>query len=179
MMRATICDAQSFREKGRKEIFGLIQQMNGDETTGTNVSMEVGSSTGFGVGYGANIDENLNINIDIFLSSSDITGSVSGIPITGDSSLISMHINLDYNILKKRITPVVTGGIGFIHFSGDIVGGSFTETDFSYNLGAGLRYDIAENLFIKGFYRPIWTKLQDTDESIMLGGISVIVGVML
>ena len=178
MMRAAICDAQNCRESGGSELFGLIQQMNGDETTGIGLSMEISSSTGFGLGYGHNLNENLNINFDIFFSSADITASAFGITITGDSSLISMHINLDYNILQSRITPVITGGIGFINFSSDFVGDTFDETDFSYNLGAGLRFDISENFFIKGFYRPIWTKLQDTDETIMLGGISIILGYM-
>lgn len=176
IMTSSICYAQNFKRKGRTEIFGLIQQMSGDTTTGLGMNMEVDSFTGFGFGSGYNFNENFNINFDIFFSSTDINAGVYDISVTGDSSIWGLDFNLDYNILKTKITPIVTAGIGFINFSGDFQGFDFNETDFSYNLGIGSRFDITEHFLIKGLYRATWTKLEDTDKKIMLDGISLSLG---
>lgn len=176
VMKYSICDAQAFTRKGRSEVFGLIQQMSGDTTTGLGIVMEVDSFTGFGFGTGYNFNDNLNINFDMFFSSTDITGSTYGIQITGDSSVWGYDLNLDVNILKNKFTPMITGGIGFINFSGDFEGHEFDETDFSYNLGFGIRWDATDHFLIKGLYRSTWTKLEDTDEKITLDGVSVSFG---
>lgn len=87
-----------------------------------------------------------------------------------------MDFNLDVNILKSRFTPMVSGGIGFIRFTGGFNGGAFDETDFSYNLGWGFRWDVTNHFLIKAIYRATWTKLEDSDESILLDGISLGIG---
>ena len=121
------------------------------------------------------VDENVNMNVDIFFASTDLTGTALGVEVKGDTAVVGYDINLDVNILKNNFTPMLTGGLGFMSFSGDIDGGGdFSETDFSYNLGFGFRWEATENFLIKGLYKATWTKLEDTDENLMLDGISVI-----
>ena len=171
-----VCNAQNWSRKGKGEIFALGQYMSGDTTTGCGIEMEVDDTTvgGFGIGY--NFLDHLNLNMDMFFGSTDLIGKGYGATVKVDTDLIGMDVNLDYNILKSRFTPMITAGIGFINFDGDVGGYDFNETDFSYNLGAGFRWDITDHFLVKGIYRATWTELEDTDDSIILDGISLSIG---
>ena len=83
---------------------------------------------------------------------------------------------MDVLVLTSRLTPVVTTGLGFMSFSGNFAGIEFKETDFSYNVGAGLRWDFADNWFLKFLYRARFTTLQDSDGSLLLNGLSLSIG---
>ena len=72
---------------------------------------------------------------------------------------------------------MITGGIGFINFRGDWGPGfDFNETDFSYNVGGGFRWNITDHFLIKAIYKATWTKLEDADSSFLLDGIAVSIG---
>ena len=173
IMTPIVCNAQEWSRKGKGEIFALGQQMTGDTTTetitGLGIELEVDDTIVGGFGIGFNFHDHLNLNMDMFFGSTDLI--IKGYGAT-DTDLLGMDFNLDYNILKSRFTPMITGGIGFINFSGS----GFDETDFSYNLGAGFRWDITDHFLIKGIYRATWTELEDTDDSILLDGISLSIG---
>ena len=171
-----VCNAQEWSRKGKGEIFALGQQMTGDTTTGLGIEVEVDDSIVGGFGIGFNFHDHLNLNMDMFFGSTDLIAKGPGTTVKTDTDLLGMDFNLDYNILKSRFTPMITGGIGFINFSGDFSGYDFDETDFSYNLGAGFRWEITDHFLIKGIYRVTWTELEDTDDSIMLDGISLSIG---
>jgi opacity protein-like surface antigen len=123
----------------------------------------------------------LNPNIDLFFSSKDTVGKIEFLGTTYETqfttNLAGYDLNLDVNILKGPLTPVITGGIGYINFSGGEEV-SFSETDFSYNIGRGLRWDIAKDSFIKALYRAIWTQLEGSDKSLRFDSIGIIVGYM-
>ena len=173
-----VCNAQEWSRKGKGEIFALVQQMTGDTTTisGFEIEMEADDTIVGGIGVGFNFHDHLNLNMDMFFGSTDLIVKGYGATVKADTNLLGIDVNLDYNILKSRFTPMITAGIGFINFNGDVVGYDFTETDFSYNVGAGFRWDITDHFLIKGIYRVTWTELEDTDDSITLDGISLSVG---
>jgi len=180
LITATPCGAQEWSRKNKAEIFGLGQSMSGDTTTGLGIELEMDDTTVGGFGLGFNLSENLNVYWDMFFGSTDFTGRSAGPTLRADTDLFGIDFNLDYNILKSRFTPMITGGFGFINFSGTWLGGPtitmFDETDFSYNLGAGFRWDVTNHFLIKVIYRATWTKLEDTDKSLQLDGISASVG---
>ncbi len=176
IMTSGICSAQEWSRKDKGEIFALGQTMGGDTTTGLGWDWEVDDTTVGGFGIGHNFHDYLNLNMDMFFGSTDLTGKGSGRTVKVDTNLFGMDINLDYNILKGRFTPMITGGIGFINFSGDAGTNNSSETDFSYNLGAGFRWDVTDHFLIKGIYRFTWTELEDTDDSILLDGVSLSIG---
>lgn len=176
--------AQEWSRKGRGEVFVLGQSMSGDTTTGTvaglRPTIELDDTIVGGLGYGFNFNDFININTGLYFGSTDITGRVSGVTLTGDTNLFGWDLNLDINFLKTRFTPLMTGGIGFINFNGSwnsAVGSEdFSETDFSYNLGGGFRWDVSDHFLIKALYKATWTKLQDTDNNIMFNGVSLSIG---
>lgn len=152
--------------------------MSGDTTTGLGIEAEVDDTTVGGLGIGHNFHDHLNLNMDMFFGSTDIIFKGYGRTLKLDTNLFGMDINLDYNILKGRFTPMITGGIGFINFSADggTTSSDVSETDFSYNLGAGFRWDVTDHFLIKGIYRLTWTELEDSDGSILLDGVSLSIG---
>jgi len=125
--------------------------MSGDTATGSigssRVITNLGDTTAVGLGIGNNFSDLFNGNAEMYFGSMDVTGKASGITVKGNTALIGTNLNLDFNILKSRFTPVVTGGVGLISFTGDIEGFPFNESDLSYNLGAGFRWDITNNWF--------------------------------
>ena len=82
---------------------------------------------------------------------------------------------MDINLLKSQITPLMTGGIGSINFSGASGFSEFNETDFSYNLGVGIR-DATDHFLFKVLYKATWTKLEDSDSSIKFDGLNLAIG---
>jgi len=169
----TVADAEEWNRRGRVELFGLLQNMGGDKTYGSGVMMEIGSTSAIGIGYGSNLSNHLNLNMDMWFGSTNVTGKALGITVTGDTTLLGWDANLDINILQNRFTPIVSGGVGFISFSGDVVGFPFSETDLSYNYGGGFRWDVTDNFLLKTIYRTTRTTLKETDKALMLSGAAI------
>lgn len=163
VMTNTICQAQEWGRKGKKEIYGIFQTMGGGEATGSGMTFDFDDTNVYGFGIGYNIDNHWNINTDFLFGSTDIdiTGAVAT---AGDSDLFLWDVNLDYNLLEDRLTPFVTIGIGIFSNSGDLNNGlSFSETNFSWNWGAGGRWDITDKIFLKAMYRFIYHDMEDLD----------------
>ncbi len=154
------------------EAFAVVQQMGGDETTGLGMDVLVDDNIVGGVGAGMNID-GFNLNLDFLFGSTEVTIGDSKL----DTKLFCVDANLDYSPLPGPVSPMVTAGIGSVNFSDSLVSiEEFSETDFSYNLGAGLRCVVRGRLLIKGIYRGTWTKIKSTDGSILFDGFSASVG---
>jgi opacity protein-like surface antigen len=177
--------AGEFSRRNKIEIFAFGQQMNGDETSASDFDFEAEFDDTIvgGIGIGFNFHDHLNLNMDMFFGSTDLILRGYGITAEADTDLFGMDLNLDYNILKSRFTPMITGGIGFIYFSSDKVssGGNEAsvdadEADFSYNIGAGFRWDITDHFLMKGIYRFTWTKMDDTDDRLMFDGVTLSIG---
>ncbi len=168
--------AQDWSRTGRTEVTGLLQYMDGDTTHDDYLDQKVNvdDTTVFGVGVGHNFNDHLNLNGDLWFGNTDIESGV----FTGDTDLVGLDLNVDYNILEGRFTPLITGGIGFIRFDGELslLGLDYSETNFSYNVGTGFRWDIQDHFLVKVLYKITWTKLEDTDDALSLNGISLRVG---
>lgn len=180
---ASICSAQGAREwirYGKGELFAFIQNIDGEEGTldslvPIEIKAEIKDTIIGGAGFGYNVNDHININSDIWFGPSDINIIFPLAEFEVDVSLFGMNFNVDYNLLKKRFTPLVTGGIGFIYLyeygSGDPANFiNDSETSFSYNLGAGFRWDIYHDLTVKAVYKYHWTEFDDFKDKIKLNG---------
>ncbi len=179
MIVAAPSTAQEWSRRGRIELYGMAQSMSGDSTSDTDLgvmSLKLNTTSVIGLGYGTNFSDHLNLNMDFWLGSTNVTGEALGVTVQGDTSLLGLDFNLDINLLSRRFTPLVTGGVGFIKFSGDVEGFPFSETDLSYNYGGGLRWDATDHLLFKVIYRFTKTQLEGTDKAIMLDGAMLTVG---
>lgn len=165
----------------KAEIFMVVHQWSESDSTGGGVTMDFDKSTMFGLGGGINMNDHVNLNGNMYFGSLDVMGHLdssyyNNVGVSSDSTVIGLDMNIDLYLLKGRVTPLVTGGIGYVSFSGDVEGWSFSETDFSYNLGAGVRCDVSDHFFIKALYKSTWVTLEDADDSSKFDGLSVAVG---
>ena len=192
VLTSDVCSAQGYSRGGKSEIFGLIQMVGGTDITFdmygiTDVGFELDSTNLYGFGIGWNVTDHWNINTDLLFGSADGDFVISGIKVPGlsvDADYFLWDINVDYNIFADRLTPLVTAGIGLANIDvslsasgyGNLV--SASETDFSYNVGAGGRWDITDNILIKLVYRVTWTQLKDAEQKQDFSGVALSVAYM-
>ena len=185
-MTASLCSAQEWSRKGKTEFFGTIQALGSEKVEYSYpavlpVTLDMDDTYVYGFGFGYNLSDHWNINTDLLFGSADTDVKVSGVTVeTEDMDYILWDINVDYNIWKSRFTPLVTGGIGFMDFSIDTTtsAGKVNESHFSSNIGAGIRWDIKDDLLLKVIYRSTWTELDDADNDQRYDSFSVSIACM-
>jgi len=156
-----------WRRAYRGELYPIIQVLGSDEVTGFHGAVKVETETTpvFGAGMGVNLSDHLNLNSELLVGRMDTVGSLSLVPDTDVGLGLTTwlwHANLDYSLLKSRLTPLVTGGVGFVKFHNDAE--DIDETHFSYNLGVGGRWDITDRIALRVIYRSTWTEIEDADD---------------
>lgn len=191
-MTVSLCTAQEWSRKGKTEFFATVQRMGSEKieysypdklpTDIFPVRLEMDSTNIYGFGFGYNLSDHWNINTDLLFGSADTDVKIIDTTVkTPDMDYILWDINIDYNILKSRFTPLVTAGIGLMNFSIDTTAtgvGEVRESNFSSNLGAGIRWDVKDNLLLKVIYRYTWTEVRDADNDQRYDGVSVSVAYM-
>lgn len=154
------------------EVFAIGQQMSGDKTTASEIKLEIAENTVAGVGAGLNIAK-FNLNIDLLFGSTQVTVDANTI----DTKLSLFDANLDYALIGASLTPIITAGIGSVTFSDSFVKiEKLNETDFSYNIGVGVKWIVSKHYLLKTIYRATWTKIKETDDPILFKGISLNLG---
>jgi len=190
VMASSVCSAQGYSRSGKSEIFGMIQMIDSMEVTFDYPSIglydtgfELDSTNIYGLGIGCNVTDHWNVNMDLLFGSADGDFIVSGAKVPGislDGDYFLWDINVDYNFLADRLSPLVTAGIGFTNM--DIVATepamSSSEANFSYNVGAGGRWDITDNVLIKLVYRITRTQIEDANEKQDFTGVALSVAYM-
>ncbi|MDX1763484.1 MAG: porin family protein [bacterium] len=172
---------------GRFEVFLFGQGMTGDEAKdtigGDAVTSEVDSFTAFGIGGGYHLNDYFSVSLDLFAASTDLEVQSGGTVIKEDSDVSGMDFNVDVYPFAGPISPFVTAGIGFVAFYEDLDDYDCScydrdefSTSFSYNLGAGVRWEWSEHFFVKALYRSTWTELEDLDETFQFHGFSLFAG---
>ena len=186
---AGLCSAQEWSRKGKAEIFGSFTMISSEtveysypeDVNQLPVTFDMDSTYLYGFGFGYNITDHWNINTDLLFGSADADVMVAGTKVESeDMDYILWDINIDYSIWKSRLTPFVTAGIGLVDFGIDTTtyAGKVHESNFSSNLGAGVRWDITDNLMLKVLYRSIWTEVHDADNDQRYDNIGVNIGYM-
>lgn len=147
-------------------------------------SAETDDSVGWGFGFGYNVNNFFSLSGNF--SWSDIDYNVNapaetiGNPaVRGNGTLetSTLSVNGTLNLLPTAFTPFVTGGVGATYIDTNVPNGSpypvcwydpwygyycgtvvptKDETDFSYSLGAGLRWDVTETFFMKASANKMW-----------------------
>ena len=151
----------------RSELYPIIQVLGGNEITSLKgtVKLKTEAIPVLGAGMGVNFSDYLNLNTELLVGRMDTVESLTVVPGTDVSLGLTTWLwnaNLDYNFCKSRLTPLVTGGLGFIKFHND--GENTDEVYFSYNLGLGGRWDITDRIALRVIYRLTWTQIEEADD---------------
>jgi opacity protein-like surface antigen len=176
-----LADEPVWSRRGKLEVFGIFQPISGDKTsTEQGIEVEFKGANTFGVGIGYNIIDLVNLNASILWGNTDLETDAPGwsYQTNGDSDLYFMDFNVDVNFMKRRITPVISAGIGNAGFVGYALGADLQESSLSWNMGGGVRWDAMDHLLIKALYRATWTKLEDSNDDLVFSGLALSVGYM-
>lgn len=171
---------------GRSEIYGIGQYLHSDDINfdgpfGTVKSrMDDTGLGGFGVAF--HFNDFLSVRGDFMFGNAtfhaDVPLDTGGtVAYKQDAFIHTARFNLDYNMINRRITPVLTAGIGYqyleteldnappvntcwwdpwagwICYSGHV---HAWETDFTWNVGGGVRWDVTDHLFVKAIAGANW-----------------------
>ncbi|MGH8491569.1 MAG: outer membrane protein [Moraxellaceae bacterium] len=157
-----------------------------DTYVGENGSVaETENSVGWGFGVGFNFNENFTLSGNFNWSDVDYTGTMAPgagnilgpLDVDGELETSTININATYNVFRKAVTPFITGGFGATYLDTNIPNGpaypvcwydpwygyycgtavpTKSETDFSYNIGVGLRWDVVDNFYLKATANRLW-----------------------
>ena len=166
-----------YSRRGKLDVYSFGQYQSGDtaRSSSLGVTLKLDSSYGGGIGVGYHFTDNLAVNTDLSIGSAGLTGTAAGTTIRTDLTQIGANLGLEYNILKRRLTPLLTAGGGFVNLS-DVGGIGASETDFSYFVGGGVRWDINDHWFMKAVYKANFTELRNTDSSLLLHTLTLGIG---
>jgi len=159
----------------RSEVYGVVQILGGDEVSGLHGSARADFDTTpvYGIGMGLNVTDHLNVNTEIMLGWADIEDYSVYAPEASDQDenqqVYLWNVNLDYNILKGRLTPVVSGGVGVLGLNGD---DRLHEVHFAGNVGAGIRWDMTDHLALRVLYRCTWWEIDNANEEFQFDGVT-------
>ena len=175
-----------FDRTSKSEFYGIGEYLHSD-TIGSNgpvgpvnIKMDDTGLGGFGMAY--HFNQFLAVHAELMFGGATFSGDL---PLsTGgtfhesqDAFLQTGSFNLDYNIINRRLTPFLTAGIGYQYMQADLqnapsssywypgwgwVYGPATawETDFTWNVGGGVRWNITDQLFIKATVGAQWLEYQ-------------------
>lgn len=152
-------------------------------------SIEIDSSLGFGFGIGWNWTEYVNLSYRFSLNKPDYTAVIvpddpEQVPqvVSYTMSNYSNQFNVTYNILRGRFTPFIQAGIGWTKLDSNIPEQppqvdcwwdpwwgyicindwkTYKTSQFTYNVGVGLRWDINGALFLRGSYNREFISLDN------------------
>jgi opacity protein-like surface antigen len=171
---------------GKGEFYGIGQYLHSSDiffngpTGDVRLRMNDTGLGGFGFAY--HFHDFFSVRGDFMFGSATFKGDLplrfgGTAPATQDAFLQTGRLNLDYNIINRRLTPFVTAGIGYQYTETELnhpppasggwwdpwYGGSqghdhghAWQTDFTWNAGAGLRWNVTDHLFVKATAGATW-----------------------
>ena len=158
----------------------LAAQGGNEESSEGGSSLDIDSSTGWGLGFGWNWTSRLNLSYRLMVNKPKYVAVF--VPEDPDeltrsteqkASKYSHQLNFTYNFMRGAFTPFVVGGIGYMTFDSNIASGpptascwwdpwwgyicygewkTYKASEFTYNIGVGVRWDINNAIFSRAAY---------------------------
>jgi len=158
------------------------QYFDSNSVTGDNgCRADISGDWGFGLGFAYNFSNHLALGGELTWNEADYRARIvpgpgnpgASIDLSGTMVTSTLRMNGTWNILATSFTPFVTGGIGATYVDTNIPNGptqcwvdpwwgtycgtpTKSNTYFSYNAGAGLRWDVNRSFFMRGVVTRQW-----------------------
>jgi opacity protein-like surface antigen len=169
--------------EGKWDFTVQMRYMDGMNLNGTgDTSVDINSTLGWGFGIGYNLTNKLALAMDINWANANYNATYInnlGAPGTyyGTMYASTIALNLTYYLTDGAIAPFVMGGIGSSFIDTNIPTGpstgqcwydpwwgyvcnsyqpTYSSSNFSYNAGLGLRWDLAPGFFLRGIFQEQW-----------------------
>jgi Outer membrane protein beta-barrel domain len=154
----------------------------------------------WGIGLGYCITDKIGLRFETTMGNTEFYGTGYQTGLVRDVFLNQGLFALDFNLLDKRFTPYLSGGIGWQYLEaaltnvppvpgycwwdpwwGYICSGPsypvYTDTQFVYDFGVGFRWDAPANCFLKVSGDVSWLKYPSADNYTRQGKFGVTFGV--
>lgn len=147
-------------------------------------SLELDNAVGWGFNLGYNLDNHWRLGFEGIYSRPGYKATIVEDANPGNTRVInhratqfSGHFNVHYHFLPGEFTPFVMGGLGWTHFNSNVLDGgsvigcwrgpwgflrcdrfltTYSNSEFTYNLGVGLRWDFAPGMFLRASANNRW-----------------------
>ena len=129
-----------------------------------------------GLGIGYDLSDHFTLGVNVQAGGGTIEASAGATSVSESATFFAAGTYLDWNILKSRFTPLVSANLGFLGMSGDVGDESASETDFTFGIGGGARWDMSDRWFAKALYTANWMEFEGFDELTMVHGFSLFLG---
>jgi len=171
----------SSEREGRWEGSVILAYQNGlNESNEGGSEIDVKSTVGWGLSAAWNWTGNWNLSYRFMMIEPNYTATIipedTGIPASIEDHKMTRtthQFNVTYNFSRKAFTPFLVAGIGYSKLDSNVPNAppsfgcwwdpwwgyicvsdweTYKTSGFSYNLGAGLRWDINDSIFTKASY---------------------------
>ena len=157
-----------------------------------NSSLDIKEATGWGASLGYNYNEHLLLNLQFLSSTPNYSATFTsdeGEPqtetINHKLNVVHTQFNATYNFSSERLTPFVQGGIGWTYVDSNVADGpaqgvcwwdpwwgyvcdgyqpTYHESNFTYNAGVGLRYELSNEMILKVSYQRNFSDLSHSQD---------------
>jgi hypothetical protein len=168
--------AQAQTTRGGKSEFYIAPVFTDGKSYNFEGGSNARTDTGFGLtfGYAFNFDQKKSLGIEFVWADQDYRANIVGdngntVSVNGSLETWTVRFLGTYNFMEGNFTPFVTGGLGWTYLDTNIPTGlpqnvcwyypwygyctsyvpTATTTKFSYNAGAGLRFELGRG-FVRG-----------------------------
>jgi opacity protein-like surface antigen len=178
--------AQASDRTGKWDVFFSALYADSQSVSSDNgSSAHIDSDLGWGFGFGYNFNEHFGLEFSANWFEAGYDANVTpdaGNPnqprsVSGTLESSTFGLNATYNILPRAFTPYITGGVGGTYIDTNIPDGpavpvcwwdpwwgyycapaypTKADTYFSYNAGAGLRWDAGQSMFLRAQVSQQW-----------------------
>lgn len=175
--------AQETRPPGSEFGFDVVYQLSQDITFDGNSTVDFSDDVGVSLWWSYRFNEHLDLQAALDWSEMDYDATfrsqTAGLEanVSGDIETFVPKVVLNYNILKGPLTPFLSGGVGWAFVDTNIpnsrvqVGcwwdpwwgyictpyqSTRSFDDFTYQLGAGVRWDINRSYALRLVYERHW-----------------------
>lgn len=185
--------AQETRPPGSEFGFDLVYQLSQDITFDGDSTVDFSDDVGVSLWWSYRFNEHLDLQAALDWSEMDYdatfrSGNIAGLEanVSGDIETFVPKVVLNYNILKGPLTPFISGGIGWAFVDTNIpnsrvqVGcwwdpwwgyictpyqSTRSFDDFTYQLGAGVRWDLNKSYSLRLLYERHWIDYPKADST--------------
>lgn len=195
-------EAKQTKRDGKWEATFKVSNSLSTDIGGENESgVEFDSDLGWGFTLGYNVNPHILINYEF----TSITPRYDATLIDEDNdefhikhkmSIYNNQFNVVYNFMTEQFTPFVQAGAGWTFVDSNIADGppnticwwdpwwgyicntyqnTYDDTRFSYNVAAGVRYELDNSMFFRASYQQSWVDLSNSDD-LSLGMIHLEIG---
>ena len=185
-------NAKQTRRDGKWESgFKLLSSSSTDIDGELGSSIDFDSDIGWGFSLGYNLNPHILINYE-FTSITPKYEATLVDGDSGDSyslknkmDLYNSQFNVVYNFSTEQFTPFVQAGLGWSYLDSNVADGppgavcwwdpwwgyicdgyqsTYDDTRFSYNVAAGVRYELDNSVFFRASYQQNWTDLSNSND---------------